>query len=156
MDTATSPAGDTSVNRSSPFSRVPDWAMVPLRLGVGLVFLMHGYQKLFVFGIDGTTSFMAGVGVPAPKVAAVLITALELLGGLALIAGFLTRWVALLLAADMAVAILAVKLTGGFFAPQGFELEFTLLVALLTLAATGPGGFSVDATRAAIARSAGA
>jgi putative oxidoreductase len=99
---------------------------------------------------------MAGVGIPAPQVAAVLVTALELLGGLALIAGFLTRWVALLLAVDMAVAILTVKLKGGFFAPQGVEFELTLLAALLTLAATGAGGFSVDAARAAKARSAGA
>jgi putative oxidoreductase len=143
------------VNRSSPFALVPDWGMVPLRLGAGIVFVMHGYQKLFIFGIDGTTNFMAGVGIPAPQVAAVLVTALELLGGLALIVGLFTKWSALLLAGDMAVAVLAVKLKGGFFAPQGAELELTLLAALLTLAAMGPGGFSLDAARAAKRRSAG-
>lgn len=116
---------------------------------------MHGYQKLFIFGIDGATNFMAGVGIPAPQVAAVLVTALELLGGLALVLGLFTRWTALLLAGDMAVAVLAVKLKGGFFAPQGAEFELTLLAALLTLAAMGPGGFSIDAIRAAKRRSAG-
>lgn len=141
------------MNRSSLFSRAPDWGMLPLRLALGLVFLMHGYQKLFVFGLDGTTGFMAGLGIPAPQIAAILVTALELLGGLALIVGLLTRWVALLLAADMAVAILVVKLKGGFFSPQGVEFELILLAAAFTLAAMGPGGFSIDAARAAGSRS---
>ena len=106
------------MNRFSPFSRAPDWGMVPLRLVLGLVFLMHGYQKLFVFGLDGTTSFMSGIGIPAPQIAAILVTGLELVGGLALIVGLLSRLVALLLAANMTVAILVVKLKGGFFSPE--------------------------------------
>lgn len=49
------------MHRSFPFALSPDLGMVPLRVIVGLVFLMHGYQKLFVFGLDGTTNFMAAV-----------------------------------------------------------------------------------------------
>lgn len=141
------------MNKSSPFALVPAWGMVPLRLGVGLIFVMHGYQKLFLMGLSGTTGFMDSLGIPAPQIAAVMVTALELLGGLALIAGCLTRWVALLLAGDMVVAILTVKLQGGFFAPRGAEFELTLLAAALTLAAMGAGGFSIDAARAATPRS---
>lgn len=112
--------------------------LLPLRLVIALVFLMHGGQKLFVYGIAGTTGAMHGMGIPLPQVAAVVVTAVELLGGLAILAGFFTRWAALLLVVDMAVAILAVKLPGGFFAPAGVEFELTLLAGALTLALLAP------------------
>lgn len=129
---------------SSAFATAPSWGMLPLRLVVGVVFFMHGWLKLMSFGIAGTTAFMANLGIPLPAVAAVAVTALEILGGLALIVGVLTRWVALLFAIDMLVAILTVKLRGGFFAPDGMELELTLLAASLTLAAMGAGGFALQ------------
>jgi putative oxidoreductase len=82
---------------------------------------------------------MQGMGIPLPQAAAIVVTAVEFGGGLAILAGGFTRWAALLLAGDMAVAILAVKLRGGFFAPAGFELELTLLAGALTLALLAPG-----------------
>jgi putative oxidoreductase len=82
---------------------------------------------------------MHGMGIPLPHLAAIVVTAVELLSGLAILAGVFTRWAALLLVADMAVAILAVKLHGGFFAPAGFEFELTLLAGALTLALLAPG-----------------
>ncbi len=90
------------MGRSSPFALSPDWGMVPLRVLVGLVFLMHGYQKLFVFGLDGTTNFMV-------------------LGGLALLFGVFTRWAALLLAGNTAAAVLAVLLM--LLAPGSAEAQ---------------------------------
>jgi putative oxidoreductase len=120
------------------------WGMLPLRIVVGLVFLMHGGQKLFVFGLSGTAGAMTQMGIPLPGLAAVVVTFVELLGGLAILTGLFTRWAGVLLAIDMAVAILKVRLGGGFFAPSGFELELTLLAAALTLAAVGAGGVSVD------------
>jgi putative oxidoreductase len=48
------------------------------------------------------------------------VTAVEFLGGLAVAVGVFTRWAAARIAIDMAVAILAVRLGGGFFAPNGF------------------------------------
>lgn len=113
--------------------------LLPLRLVIALVFLMHGGQKLFVFGLAGTTGAMHGMGIPFPQLSAIVVTAVELLGGLAILAGVFTRWAALLLAGDMAVAILMVKLHDGFFAPRGFELELTLLAGALTLALLAPG-----------------
>jgi putative oxidoreductase len=120
------------------------WGLVPLRVAVGIVFLMHGGQKLFVYGLSGTAGAMTEMGIPLPQIAAIVVTAVEFLGGLAILLGCFTRWAALLLAIDMAVAILAVRLRGGFFAPRGFEFEFTLLGAALTLAALGAGGVSLD------------
>ncbi|MEJ2185428.1 MAG: DoxX family protein [Gemmatimonadota bacterium] len=127
-----------------PSSSLARWGMVPLRIVVGLVFIMHGGMKLFSYGLGGTTAFMHQVGIPLPAVAAVVVTFVELLGGVALVLGLFTRWAGVLLAADMLVAILKVRLHGGFFAPNGFEHELTLLGAALTLAMLGAGGVSLD------------
>lgn len=121
----------------------PAWGMVPLRVVIGLVFLMHGSQKLL--SLTSTATFFDSIGIPIAQVAAALVTALEILGGVALILGWFTRVVAALLAIDMAVAILTARMDGGFFAPSGFEFELTLLGACLTLAVMGAGGFSLDA-----------
>jgi putative oxidoreductase len=118
-----------------------DWGLVPLRLVVGLVFMVHGAQKLFVFGLGGAAGFMAKVGIPLPFLAAVVVTAVELLGGLALILGLGTRLAAALLAFDMLVAILVVKLSAGFVG--GYEFELTLLGASLSLALLGAGPVSL-------------
>src|SRR2546426_5780246 len=89
------------------------WGLVPLRLVVGLVFIVHGGQKLFVFGLGGAAGFMAKVGIPWPFLAAVVVIAVEILGGLALILGLGTRLAAALLAIDIGVALLAVRPAAG-------------------------------------------
>src|SRR5256886_15886380 len=58
-----------------------NWGLVPLRLVVGLVFIVHGGQKFFVFGLGGAAGFMAKVGIPWPFLAAVVVIAGEILGG---------------------------------------------------------------------------
>jgi putative oxidoreductase len=120
------------------------WGLFPLRVVVGIVFLMHGGQKFFVYGIEGTTNAMTQMGIPLPAVSAVVVGLVELVGGAALLTGLWTRWAALLLVGDMAVAILAVRFRGGFFAPTGYEHELTLLGAALTLALIGPGRGPLD------------
>jgi putative oxidoreductase len=120
------------------------WGLFPLRAVVGIVFLMHGGQKLFVFGLEGTANAMAQMGIPLPAVSAVLVMLVELVGGAAILTGLWARWAALLLVGDMTVAILAVRLPGGFFAPNGFEFELTLLGAAATLALIGPGRGPLD------------
>ena len=48
-------------------ARFAKWGMLPLRIVVGLVFLMHGGQKLFVFGPAGTADIMGKLGLPLPS-----------------------------------------------------------------------------------------
>jgi putative oxidoreductase len=120
------------------------WSAVPLRLVTGLVFLVHGLQKAFQFGVGGTAAFLAEQGVPFPGLAAVAVIAVESLGGLALLAGWLTRWAAALLAVVMVVAIATVHLPGGFFVPAGVEFVLTLLGACVSLVLSGPGPLSLD------------
>jgi len=118
-------------------SMIPRWGMVPLRFVVGIVFLMHGGQKLFVFGLGGTADIRGKLGLPLPTVSAAVVIAAEILGGLAIISGLFARWGALALAIEMLVAIPVARLHGGFFTPYGYELELTLLGRLLTLSAVG-------------------
>jgi putative oxidoreductase len=111
---------------------------------VGVVFMAHGYQKLSVLGLAQVSGLFGQMGIPLPSVAGPLVTFVELLGGLALFAGLGTRWAAILLAINMAVAVLAVHLKSGFFLPTGFEYALTLLVANVALALAGPGVCAVD------------
>ena len=124
------------------------WGLTILRVVVGIVFLMHGGQKLFVFHLSGTIGFFTHVGIPLPAISAVAVTFVEFLGGIALILGLLTQWAAALLAIDMLGAIVLVHLRNGFFitpAAIGFEYALTLLAANIALALAGPGAAAVDA-----------
>ena len=120
------------------------WGLTVLRVAVGIVFLMHGWQKLFVFGISGTTGFFAHSGIPLPHLSAIVVSLVEFLGGAALVLGAFTRAAAVLLAIDMTVAVLKVHLKNGFFMPTGFEFAFSMWAANICLALTGGGAASVD------------
>jgi len=115
--------------------------LLVLRLALGLIFLYHGYPKLFTdprhyadifakFGFAGGTSYAIG--------------ALEVFGGLLLVIGFFTRPIALLLAGEMAVAIWKVHLMKGYLAVSEYELALIVGAASLALATCGPGGISLD------------
>jgi len=123
---------------AAPITRV-DVGLFTLRGVMSIVYIMHGGQKLFVQGLPAVTTYMAGLGIPLPGIAGPLVALVEFLGGIALLAGVLTRVAALLLACDMAVAILVVHLPNGFFLPRGFEYPFTLIGGLLAVILIGPG-----------------
>ncbi len=119
-----------------------------VRLALGTVFIAHGYQKLFVSGMDGTINMFGGMGVAAPELFGPLVAFVEFFGGIAIVLGLFTRYVALMLAAVMAVAIFQVKLSIGFIAPMagppGYELDVALLGLALLLLFAGPGALSLE------------
>ncbi len=125
-------------------NRREGWGITVLRLAVGTIFLMHGGQKLFVWGFAGVAAFLAKLLIPAPALAAPILTLVELLAGLALLLGLYARWAAALLAIDMLVAILTYHLPHGFFGPSGVEYPLTLLAANLALVLLGSGEASLE------------
>ena len=115
-----------------------------VRIVAGVIFFAHGYQKFFMMGIEGTTGFFTQLGIPIPGIAAIVVASLELVGGLLLAAGFMTRLIAIPLAIDIATAILVFHSKHGFFVPMGVEFVTLLLVSAIALAIAGPGAFSID------------
>ena len=115
-----------------------------LRVLTGIVFLVHGHQKVFGFGIAGVQGLFTKMGAPLPMVTGPLVAFLEFFGGIALIIGLLTRLTALGFAIDMLGAILIVHGKNGFSGPGGYELVLVLFTASLALAFAGPGALSVD------------
>jgi putative oxidoreductase len=116
-----------------------------LRVIIGVIFVAHGGQKLFAYGLDGVTGAFQQMGVPMATFMAPLITGIELVGGLALILGFFTRIAGVSIAVTMLGALVMVHLAGGFFAPTGIEYTLALFAAALALALVGPGSYSLDA-----------
>lgn len=124
--------------------RTAPYAAFLLRVSLGLLLLAHAGLKLFVFTPAGTAAYFAHLGLPGPLAYAVI--ALELFGGLALLAGVATRLVALAVAADLLAATLIVHAANGFFftnAGGGWEFPAFWTVALLVQAGLGDGAFAL-------------
>lgn len=121
-----------------------DIALVVLRVLVGVVFLVHGGQKLFVFGFDGVAGAFGQMGIPMAGIVGPLTALVEFFGGLALVAGLLTQLAGLGLAITMLGAIGYAHLAAGFFAPKGYEYPLTLFAATVAFAIAGAGRFSLD------------
>ncbi len=116
-----------------------------LRIVAGFLFAAHGWQKFNEFTIAGTQAAFAQMGVPAANLAAPVIATLELVGGVALILGVLTRVFAALLAVNMLGALFLVHAPAGIYAATGgYELVLILAAAALALTLVGAGKVSVD------------
>lgn len=131
------------IPESSPRRLAAAFAL--LRAVLGTVFVAHGAQKLFVYGLGGVAGSFEAMGVPFPGVTGPLVALVEFLGGLAIVAGLLTRLAAVGVATVMLGAMLLVHLPAGFFLPNGVEFTLMLFTAAVTLAVTGPGAWSLDA-----------
>ena len=116
-----------------------------LRAAVGTVFIAHGAQKLFVYGLGGVTGAFGQMGVPFPEITGPMVALLEFFGGFALLVGLLTRVTGLGLALNMIGAMVLVHAPAGFFLPNGIEFVLVLGAASLAFAITGAGEYSIDA-----------
>jgi putative oxidoreductase len=121
------------------------------RILLALMFVGAGISK--ISGFDGTVGYIASKGLPLPSLLAVGTITLEVVGGLALIVGWKTRWAALALALFTLAASVVFHNFWAMPAEQQMmqQLMFmkNLAVAggMLVLAAFGAGAFSVDARR---------
>jgi putative oxidoreductase len=122
-----------------------NWANFILRSFVGVIFCAHGcYKLLFGVGLDAAAKVFEQYGIVPGATWATVFGIVELIPGIALLAGLFTRYMALFLAVVMAGAIFAVHMQYGFFLPNGVEFAFALLAANLTLLVGGPGALALD------------
>lgn len=120
------------------------FAPLVLRVATGLIFALHGWQKLEM-GVPGVTGFLGSLGFPMPAFFAVVLIAAELIGGILLILGAFTHWAAKILAIVAVVALVSVHLPNGFFiANGGYEFILLILAATVSVMITGPGKWALD------------
>jgi uncharacterized membrane protein YphA (DoxX/SURF4 family) len=137
-------------------------ATVLVRIMAGSVFLSEGIQK-FLYPEDLAAGRFAKVGIPAPEIMGPFVGGCEVVCGVLLIIGLLTRLAAIVLLIDISVAIVSTKipvfLGHGFW---GFSLtklprygfwsmmheartDFSMWLGLLFLLIVGAGQWSFDA-----------
>ena len=123
-----------------------------IRVVVGFAFMALGYRKVFVLGFAKITEHFAEVrAFPFPQGFAFVVSYFELLGGIALILGIKTRWVALLFCIEMLAAIFATHIQHGYwYGPRtgdGFANALNLFTFSLSLLIMGAGRWSIDAAK---------
>jgi putative oxidoreductase len=120
-----------------------DAGTLVLRLALGGMYLAHGLLKLFVFKLAGTAAFFGSIGFP--PAAAYIVVPAEILAGIALLAGFQVRWVALAGLPILVGTVVAHAGNGWLFsnANGGWEFPVFLVVTSVALALTGGGRYAV-------------
>jgi putative oxidoreductase len=133
------------------------WSLLPIRLVVGFGFLSHGLAKLGR-GPQKFGKLLDLIGAPFPVPTAWMVTAVEILGGLALLCGAFVLIASLPLMASMFVALATIHWRYGFsavntigltssgpiFGPPGYEVNLLYIGALLALCLSHPSALSVD------------
>jgi putative oxidoreductase len=121
------------------YEKLAQYGPLPIRILAGIAFIIHGLPKLS--DIAGTEDFFANmVGLPAAM--ALPIGLLEVIGGIALLVGALTRIASILFIIEMIGSTIVAKLSRGFVG--GYELDLLLMAIAISLLLTGPGRISVE------------
>jgi putative oxidoreductase len=126
-----------------------DLALLVIRVGLGIVFLAHGYNHVFRGGkIPGTARWFESLGMRPGIVHAWFASLTELAAGVGLLFGFLTPLACAGIIGTMLVALITNHLKNGFFIfrpGEGYEYVLTLILMSVGLAGLGAGEWSVDA-----------
>ncbi|KMP11974.1 hypothetical protein UZ36_02540 [Candidatus Nitromaritima sp. SCGC AAA799-C22] len=129
--------------------RFKECGMLFIRLGLGVVFLAHGGQKLFGFfggkGLSGTIGFMEMMGFYPAVFWGTALACAEFFGGLFALIGLFSRWAGFFLTVVMSVAVFTVHIKNGLFmSNKGFEFAGSLLCMAISLVICGGGQLSLD------------
>ncbi len=122
-----------------PLEKYHDLALLLLRIGVGVVFIVAGWGKLT--GIEGVQGFFGDLGIPLAGMMAWVVAIVEFVGGLMVLTGLYAKIPNLLLAVIMVVALFTTKLGGEFSAAR---VDILLLLMTLALAILGSGKYSLN------------
>ena len=124
------------------FEKLKPLALLLLRVGLGVIFVFHGYPKLFTHTRETMQGF-SHMGFPVYF--AYIAGVLEFFGGLLLIVGLFTRIAGLLLSAEMAVALVKVHgMISNPMAVDSYQFPLACAVGSFALAAMGAGILSMD------------
>ena len=116
-----------------------------LRLVIGIIFIGHGYGKLFADGNPGNfAAWLASLGLEPSYLLAVFTGLAETFGGLLIILGLLTRFAAASCIIVMTIAIAFVHIDNGMFGQGGYEFQLLLWVSCLFFIIQGTGKWSLD------------
>jgi len=121
--------------------RVQPLAFFVLRVVLGIIMVVHGYHKVFG-GLHHHAQLVASLGIPGWL--GYVSAFVEFLGGILLVAGFLTRCAAIAVCIDMGVAIAKVHWHNGLTGQGGIEFPLSLAAIAFALIFTGAGPISVD------------
>ena len=125
-----------------------DVAAVILRLSVGGTIFAHGWNHVFGGGkLPGTGRWFESIGIRPGRVHAIVASACELGGGVALVLGLLNPLAASAVVGTMTVALIANHRKNGFFIfrpGEGYEYVLVLIMAGLAIASLGAGRLSLD------------
>jgi putative oxidoreductase len=119
-----------------------DWGITMLRIVTGVIYAQHGYAKFQ--GLEGTSGFFAGLGIPIPEFMAMAVAAIEGIGGGLIVIGLFTRIVSVLQGFVVLFAILLVHFDHGMFGQGGYQWALLLMAASLCLVLEGAGKASLD------------
>jgi putative oxidoreductase len=121
------------------YEKLAQYGPRPIRILAGIAFLIHGIPKLS--NISGTEHFFSNmIGLPATL--GPVVGLLEVVGGIALVVGVLTRISSILFIIEMIGSTTIAKLPKGFVG--GYELDLLLLSIAVSLILSGPGRISVE------------
>ena len=124
---------------------VRDVALVIVRLILGIIFVAHGWDKIFITGVDKTTGYFVAANIPQAHLTVWVVAIVEMIGGALLILGLLAPTVAVILIIEMVGAWWSMHLGNGLFVrDNGAELVFALLACLVIIFVFGSGRFSLD------------
>ncbi len=126
-----------------------DLALLIMRVILGVIFIVHGGQKLFGWmggpGVNGFKMAMINLGCAHPGQLAWMATLSEIGGGVLVLLGLLTPLAGALIVSTMLVAIYIFHFKKGFLAAKGgYEFNLSLIGLALALVLTGAGRFSID------------
>jgi putative oxidoreductase len=133
-------------------TKTAPYAALLLRVALGLMFIAHALLKILVFTLPGTVGFFQSLGLPG--FLAYATTFAELAGGIALIAGFQVRWIALALVPVLLGATWVHSGNGWLFtsAKGGWEYPAFLTITAIVQSLLGAGAYALGGDRAASRR----
>jgi putative oxidoreductase len=123
-----------------------DFGITIVRVMAGLIITVASLEKFTGGGFDGFTKVSGGLGLPVPELWGVFIPLLELIGGLMILTGLGSRWVAFLFIVEYFVTSFLLKVPrqppfGGW---DSMRIDLMLWAAAIAIALVGPGAFALQ------------